>query len=100
MTMFGVKKGMTPQLLRIPEISVPTTSIKAGLRIVDRPDGDAEPAQDSEFQREPQNAEVFAEQAEAHSKSIPDFSNRGIEGEVFRVAENQHWNLAFIQTKV
>ncbi|OWY91421.1 hypothetical protein PHMEG_00040007 [Phytophthora megakarya] len=31
----GVKKDMTLQLLRSPEISVPTTSTKAGLRIVD-----------------------------------------------------------------
>ncbi|OWZ01466.1 hypothetical protein PHMEG_00027136 [Phytophthora megakarya] len=47
--------------------------------------GDAEPTQDSEFQHESQNPEVFGDQAEAHSKPISD------DGEVFRVAENQHW---------
>ncbi|OWZ01394.1 hypothetical protein PHMEG_00027228 [Phytophthora megakarya] len=49
------------------------------------------PTQDSEFQHESQNPEVFAEQAEAHSKSISEFPSSGIDGEVFRVAENQHW---------
>ncbi|OWY97525.1 hypothetical protein PHMEG_00031925 [Phytophthora megakarya] len=55
------------------------------------PQGDAEPTQDSEFQHEFQNPEVFADQAEAHSKPIAEFPNGGIDGEVFRVAENQHW---------
>ncbi|OWZ04417.1 LOW QUALITY PROTEIN: hypothetical protein PHMEG_00023686 [Phytophthora megakarya] len=73
--MCGVKKVMTPQLLRSPEISVPTTFTKADLRIVDRLD----------------NPEVFADQAEAHSKPISEFPNGGIDGEVFRIAENQHW---------
>ncbi|OWY93060.1 hypothetical protein PHMEG_00037680 [Phytophthora megakarya] len=31
------------------------------------------------------------EQAEAHSKPISEFPNSGIDGELFRVAENQHW---------
>ncbi|OWZ13935.1 hypothetical protein PHMEG_00012663 [Phytophthora megakarya] len=53
--------------------------------------GDAEPTQDSEFQLEPQNPEVFAEQAEAHSKSSSELLNSGIDGAVFRAAENQHW---------
>ncbi|OWY96755.1 hypothetical protein PHMEG_00032898 [Phytophthora megakarya] len=53
--------------------------------------GDAEPTQDSEFQHESQGPEVFADQAEAHSKPISEFPNGGIDGEVFRVAENQHW---------
>ncbi|OWZ01530.1 LOW QUALITY PROTEIN: hypothetical protein PHMEG_00027058 [Phytophthora megakarya] len=53
--------------------------------------GDAEPTQDSKFQHESQNTEVFAEQADAHSKPILEFPNTGIDGEVFRVAENQYW---------
>ncbi|OWZ15512.1 LOW QUALITY PROTEIN: hypothetical protein PHMEG_00010830 [Phytophthora megakarya] len=53
--------------------------------------GDTEPAQDSQFQHEPQNPEVVTEQAEAHSKSISEFRNGGTNGEVFRVAENQLW---------
>ncbi|OWZ01056.1 LOW QUALITY PROTEIN: hypothetical protein PHMEG_00027633 [Phytophthora megakarya] len=65
-----------------PDISVPTT-FTAGLRIVNRLDGrafvtqgDAEPTQDSEFQHQSQNPEVFAEQAEAHPKLIPEFPNK------------------------
>ncbi|OWZ12142.1 LOW QUALITY PROTEIN: hypothetical protein PHMEG_00014738 [Phytophthora megakarya] len=53
--------------------------------------GDVEPAQDSVFQHEPQSPEVFVEQADAHSKSIPELSHNGNDGEVFLVAENQHW---------
>ncbi|OWY97469.1 LOW QUALITY PROTEIN: hypothetical protein PHMEG_00031987, partial [Phytophthora megakarya] len=53
--------------------------------------GDAEPTQESEFQHESQNTEVFAEQTETHSKPILEFPNSGIDGEVFRVAEKKHW---------
>ncbi|OWZ10301.1 LOW QUALITY PROTEIN: hypothetical protein PHMEG_00016868 [Phytophthora megakarya] len=56
-----------------------------------RTQGDTRPTQDSEFQHESQNPEAFAEQAEAHSKRISEFLNSGIDGEVFRVTENQHW---------
>ncbi|OWY97456.1 LOW QUALITY PROTEIN: hypothetical protein PHMEG_00032003 [Phytophthora megakarya] len=81
-----------------PSISVSTTFTKAGLRIVDRLDGrafmtqgDAEPTQDSEFQHESQNPEVFADQAEAYSNSISELPNGGMDGEVYRIAECQHW---------
>ncbi|OWZ23818.1 hypothetical protein PHMEG_0001228 [Phytophthora megakarya] len=53
--------------------------------------GEAEPTQDSEFQHESQYPDAFAEQAEAHLKSISELPNSGIDGEVFRVADNQHW---------
>ncbi|OWY99855.1 hypothetical protein PHMEG_00029069 [Phytophthora megakarya] len=53
--------------------------------------GDAEPSPDSAFQHESQNPEVFADQAEAHSKPISESPNGRIDGEVFRVAEIQHW---------
>ncbi|OWZ01637.1 LOW QUALITY PROTEIN: hypothetical protein PHMEG_00026936, partial [Phytophthora megakarya] len=93
-----LKKDTTLQLLRSPEISVPTTFTKAGLRIVDRLDGrafmtqgDAKPTQDSEFQHESQSPEVFVDQAEAHLKPISEFPNSGIDGVVFRVPDNQHW---------
>ncbi|OWY96605.1 hypothetical protein PHMEG_00033089 [Phytophthora megakarya] len=53
--------------------------------------GDAELTQDSEFQHESQGPEVFADQTEMHSKPSSEFPNVGNDGEVFRVAENQHW---------
>ncbi|OWY90277.1 hypothetical protein PHMEG_00041673, partial [Phytophthora megakarya] len=53
--------------------------------------GDAELTQDSEFRHESQSPEVFTDQAETHSKPISEFPTGGSDGEVFRVAENQHW---------